>query len=281
MGRYFLKVAEARMSKGRIFEFWGTDLRRLETWDQKQREAAWQKRYEISLAEKRTKELKRTRKPASLAKGIADYRKKRGLSRTDFADELGVTRRSLYNYETGATPVPGDIVEKIVTRGDVELSDIFGLRPEAPHRRCRLDDARLAISLFAACLKAYRSAPVDKVITHVLLKVADWPLSVRRTDHSIKRVAQRLTDDLADEEMAEELDKELKNPSYESLILAGDSDEALAESVEQQFQLLQQSYATGDDEQFDQALTRVTEVRRMKANGVLDMIRERMAEPDP
>lgn len=269
------------MSKGRIFEFGGSDLRRLETWDQKQREAAWQRRYEITLAEKRAKELKRIRKPASLAKGIADYRKKRGLSRTDFADELGVTRRSLYNYETGVTPVPGDIVEKIVTRGDVELSDIFGLPPEAPHKRYRLDDARLAITLFAACLKAYRSAPVDKVVAHVVLKVADWPLSVRRTDHSIKRVAQRLTDDLADEEMAEELDKELKNPSYQSPILAGDSDEALANSVEQQFKLLQQSYATGDDEQFDQALTRVTEVRRMKANGVLDMIRERMAETDP
>ncbi|GFE52097.1 hypothetical protein So717_38500 [Roseobacter cerasinus] len=137
------------MSKSRIFEFGGSDLRRLETWDQKHREAAWQKRYEITLAEKRTKELKRTRKPASLAKGITDYRKIRGLSRT------------------------------------------------------------------------------------------------------------------------------------ESPILAGDSDEALADSVEQQFQLLQQSYATGNDEQFDQALTRVTEVRRMKANGVLDMIRERMAEPDP
>jgi transcriptional regulator with XRE-family HTH domain len=273
MGIYFLIILGTEMFNGRGFNF-GNDgsLRRLETWDQKQREAAWQKRYEISLAEKRTKELKRTRKPASLAKGIADYRKKRGLSRTDFADELGVTRRSLYNYETGATPVPGDIVEKIVTRGDVELSDIFGLRPEAPHRRCRLDDARLAISLFAACLKAYRSAPVDKVVAHVVLKVVEWPLSVRRTDHSIKRVAQRLTDDLADEEAAEELDRELKDPHYRSPMLAGDNVEALAESVEQQFQLLQQSYATGDDEQFNQALTRVTEVRRMKANGVLDMI---------
>jgi transcriptional regulator with XRE-family HTH domain len=273
MGIYFLIILGTEMFNGRGFNF-GNDgsLRRLETWDQKQREAAWQKRYEISLAEKRTKELKRTRKPASLAKGIADYRKKRGLSRTDFADELGVTRRSLYNYETGVTPVPGDIVEKIVTRGDVELSDIFGLRPEVPHRRCRLDDARLAISLFAACLKAYRSAPVDKVVAHVVLKVVEWPLSVRRTDHSIKRVAQRLTDDLADEEAAEELDRELKDPHYRSPMLAGDNVEALAESVEQQFQLLQQSYATGDDEQFNQALTRVTEVRRMKANGVLDMI---------
>jgi hypothetical protein len=34
------------MSKGRIFEFGGSDLRRIETWDTKQREAAWQKRYE-------------------------------------------------------------------------------------------------------------------------------------------------------------------------------------------------------------------------------------------
>jgi hypothetical protein len=118
-------------------------------------------------------------------------------------------------------------------------------------------------------------------VAHVVLKVVEWPLSVRRTDHSIKRVAQRLTDDLADEEAAEELDRELKDPHYRSPMLAGDNVEALAESVEQQFQLLQQSYATGDEEQFDQALIRVTEVRRMKANGVLDMIRERMAETDP
>jgi transcriptional regulator with XRE-family HTH domain len=270
------------MLKGRSFNF-GNDgsLRRLETWDGKQRRAAWQKRYEFRLAEDRAKKLKRTRKPASLAKGITDYRKKRGLSRTDFADELGVTRRSLYNYETGATPVPGDIIEKIVTRGDVELSEIFGLPPEAPHKRCRLDDARLAISLFAACLRAYRSTPVDKVVANVVLKVGEWPLSVRRTDHSIKRVAERLMDDLAEEELVEELDKELNNPNYLSPVVAGDTYEALAKSVEQQFQLLQQSYVSGDDDQFEQALLRVTQARRMKANGVLDMIREYDCEHQP
>ena len=80
--------------------------------------------------------------------------------------------------------------------------------------------------------------------------------------------------------MAEELDKELKDPTYRSKLLDGGTDEALADSVEQQFQVLQQSYATGDEDQFDQALTRVTQARRMKATGVLDMIRETLAEPD-
>ena len=163
----------------------------------------------------------------------------------------------------------------------MELAEIFGLPPEAPNISCRMDDARLAISLFAACLQAYRSAPVDEIVTDVVLKVGEWPQSVRRTEQSVRRVAQRLVDDLSDREMAEELDKELKDLTYRSQLLDGDTDEALANSVEQQFQLLQQSYATGDDDQFDQALTRVTEVRRMKANGVLDMIRERMAETDP
>lgn len=262
------------MSKGTVYRFGSrAKMRRAETWDRKQRQAGWQKRYEKSRALDRAKALRRTRKPASLAEGLAAYRKKRNLSRTAFASELGIDRRTLYNYENGSFPVPGNIVEQIIVRGDVELSEIFGLPPEDPHIFRKLDNARLAISLFIACLEEYRTGPIDEIVTEVVLKTAEWPPSVRRTEQSIKRVAQRITEEVSEREMAEELDKELKDPNYRSPALHDRTDVDLAESTDMQFHLLQQAYASGDDALFDQAVIRVVAARRVKSNGMLELIR--------
>lgn len=263
------------MSKETVFQFGSRGaLRRAETWDSKQRQAGWQKRYEKKRALDRAKELKPPRKQASLAKGLTAYRKQRNLSRTAFAKELGIKRRTLYNYENGTFPVPGNIIEKIISRGDVELSDIFGLPPEAPHIFRRFDDARLALSLFAACLEEYRTGSIDQIATEVVLKTGEWPFAVRRTEHSIKRVARRIAEELGEREMAAELDKEVSDPNYRSQLLEGQTEVALAENMELQFQFLQQAYASGNEELFDQAVARVEAARRMKSNGIMDMIKE-------
>lgn len=247
-------------------------LRRLETWDSKRREAGWQKRYEKSRAKKRTKELKRTRKTVSLARGLKDFRKKRGLSQEQLSKELGINRRSLCNYESGLRPVPGDVLEKVVSRGDVELSDIFGLAPEAPHIEHRFDDARLAISLLAACLEEHRSGPLDEIITEVIVRTGNWPRSLKLTEHSVKRIAARLMHDMAQRQWDAEVQKEMDDANFVSELLKGPTDKALAESVDLQFHLLQQSYATGDDRQFEAAITRVAAARRKLSTGVLELV---------
>lgn len=168
------------------------------------------------------------------------------MSQSVLAEELGITRRSLYTYETGIHPVPGNIVEKIISRGDVELSDIFGLPPEVPHISCRFDDARLAISLLAACLEEYRAGPIDEIVTEVVLKTGEWPLTRRRTEHSINRVASRVISDLSDRLIQEELDRKLIDNDYQSSPLDSPTDEDLAASGEMQFNLIQQAYATGN-----------------------------------
>ena len=50
------------------------------------------------------------------------------------------------------------------------------------------------------------------------------------------------------------------------------SDRALCESIELQAELLRVAYETGDAKTIDDALTRVTEARRMVANGMYDLI---------
>ena len=278
MGKYFLTVGELQMSNGTVFRFGSrSKMRRAETWDGKQRQAAWKKRYEKSRALDRAKALKRTRQPASLAKGLVAYRKKRKLSRTDFANELGIDRRTLYYYENGSFPVPGN-VEKIIIRGDVELSEIFGLPPEAPHISGRFDDARLAINLFVACLEKHRAGSVDEIVAEVVLKTGGWPSSVKQTEQSIKQIAQRITDEVSEREMAEELDKELKDPNYSSPVLRGEAGMELADNTDMQFHVLQQAYATGDEALFDQAVISVGAARRMKSNGFLRIVRSSTGE---
>lgn len=181
------------------------DLKRLETWDEKQRQAAWLDRREKRLAKDRKRELKRVRRKPSLSKGLRYYRVSLGISRTQFAAEVGVTRRALYNYEAGTRPIPGDLLERIVARGDVELSDIFGLPPEPSTTSSRFDDARLAISLLAACIEEYPSVPFDTLVAYVVAQTGTWPSSIRKTEASIKRVAQWITNEIAEDELQTEI----------------------------------------------------------------------------
>ena len=53
-----------------------------------------------------------------------------------------------------------------------------------------------------------------------------------------------------------------------------EEDAALARSRALQFQLIAAAYETGDDEKFEQALYRVTTVRRMLSSGILELIEE-------
>lgn len=50
------------------------------------------------------------------------------------------------------------------------------------------------------------------------------------------------------------------------------SDRALCERIELQAELLRAAYETGDARTIDSALIRVTEARRMVANGMYDLI---------
>lgn len=50
------------------------------------------------------------------------------------------------------------------------------------------------------------------------------------------------------------------------------TDLELAESLDLQASLLNQAYETGDQAKIDNALNWVTSVRRMKSNGMIDLI---------
>ncbi|MEM6340140.1 MAG: hypothetical protein AAF729_03245 [Pseudomonadota bacterium] len=90
-------------------------------------------------------------------------------------------------------------------------------------------------------MEEHRAGPVDEIAAEVVLKTGEWPQSVRRTENSIRRVAQRINDEVSGHEMAEELDKELKDPNYHSPALHGVTDLELADNIDLQFHFLQQA----------------------------------------
>ncbi len=143
-------------------------------------------------SDKRTRELKTTREVPSIAEGLTNYRKKTGLPRTKFAKEFGVTRRALFNYEKGNRTVPGDLLERIVARGDVELSDILGLPPEPPTQTLRIADAKLAIDVFEAFRAKYPEVVDEDVKFFIAFEVARWPMTFKRTPKAMERVATRI-----------------------------------------------------------------------------------------
>jgi len=148
----------------------------------------------------RKRKLHASRKNLSFAQGLKTCRKLRDMTRSEFADAIGVTRRALYNYETGQRSVPGDLIEKIAKEGDLDLHEVFGTTFErAPVERCRY-----------VSLKQHFSTAGDSVVSHIMAEDADiqreaaeaaatWPANIKITEKSISNVTRRLAEQLADD----------------------------------------------------------------------------------
>lgn len=156
----------------------------------------------------RKRKLQTSRRSLSFAKGIKTCREIRDMTRDEFAAEMGITRRALYNYETGQRSVPGDLIEKIAREGDLELHEIFGSRFENAPIKQRKSDAALAIQLYKS-LKDRFSEAGDTVHSHIeaddtdIQRVAaeaaaSWPINVKITEKSVANVTKRVADELAD-----------------------------------------------------------------------------------
>lgn len=186
-----------------VYKFDMSRTRRRETWDSKKRSSLWSESYQSKLKAERTSLLAAQRVKPSLASGLKHYRLSLGMSRIEFAEVFGISRRALYNYESGRRAVGGDLLEKIVKRGDVELTELFGLPSEPAQLDAQLSQARLSIDLFRACLAAYERADIQDVRAFVAIEVAKWPQSVPKTELNIRRVAERVMNELAEQHRQE------------------------------------------------------------------------------
>ncbi|MGZ2258538.1 helix-turn-helix domain-containing protein [Roseobacter sp. A03A-229] len=189
-----------------VFKFASTKRRRRATWAAKRQTRALEDSVEQKQVSNRQRALVSSRRNLSIARGLRAYRKFLGLSQADFAVQFGITRRALYNYEKGLRSVSGDLLERIVARGDIELSDVFGLSPEPATVAVRLDDARTAIDLYRACSAEYPSASHEDIRAYVASETANWPVTLKKTKKNLCNVAKRLMEELSEQHL---LEKEL------------------------------------------------------------------------
>ncbi len=146
----------------------------------------------------RLKQLKNSRTRASLAQGLIKYREKRGLSKSQLAQLLGVTRRALFNYESGKRSVPGDVLERLFKEGDAELNEYFAVPPEQPPTEKRRDAALLAIDLLRYCHSIFPEADAIDLREVAAEGAAKWQTNVKTTDKNLKKMAAELVDGLKD-----------------------------------------------------------------------------------
>ncbi|MDO6757617.1 helix-turn-helix domain-containing protein [Phaeobacter inhibens] len=146
----------------------------------------------------RAQKLMEQRSGASFAEALKSYRTNRKLTRTALADLLGVTRRALFNYETGARSVPGEIMEAIAKRGDAELHQLFAVPYEQPSEEQRRTDAKLAIDLFVACKEIFPEADEKDLIEAATDGAASWQPNVKPTPKNLEKVAKREIDKIKD-----------------------------------------------------------------------------------
>ncbi len=158
---------------------------------------------------KRTRQLRANRKNLSIAQGLRKCRELRGISRDEFAQAMGITRRALYNYEAGLRSVPGELIEKIAKNGDLELHEILGTKFENPPTERRKSDATLAIRIYLN-LKYEISEASDSQVSHISADDTDmqrlaadaavsWSNTAKVTEKSIANVTKRLAEQLADD----------------------------------------------------------------------------------
>jgi transcriptional regulator with XRE-family HTH domain len=157
----------------------------------------------------RKRRLQASRRNLSFAQGLKTCRELRDMTRSEFADAMGITRRALYNYETGQRSVPGDLIEKIAKEGDLDLHEVFGTTFERAPVERRKSDAVLAIQIYVS-LKQQFSTADDSVVSHITAEDADiqrkageaaatWPTNIKITEKSISNVTKRLAEQLADD----------------------------------------------------------------------------------
>lgn len=88
---------------------------------------------------------------------IRTLRERMGRSLTDFADDIGVSKQTLYKYENNIiTNIPSDKIEAIADHANVSPGFIMGWEPEYPEYPLKplgkLDSKDIEL------LKAYHSA---------------------------------------------------------------------------------------------------------------------------
>lgn len=154
--------------------------------------------FALRRANKRAKMLAEQRSEASLANALKHYREHRNYTRTELADMLGITRRALFNYETGARAVPGEVLETLVKRGDAELHQLFAVPYEPAPEEQRVRDAQLAIDLFAECRNVLPEADVSDLRRVAAEAAATWQTNLKPTRKNVRSVAIRLTDTIKD-----------------------------------------------------------------------------------
>jgi transcriptional regulator with XRE-family HTH domain len=83
------------------------------------------------------------REPVMLTIGerIALWRVRRGLSKKQLADEVGISAKQLSRYESDLIPPPTDVLRKLVVRLGISADYVIGLKEEAsrvkPHGKER------------------------------------------------------------------------------------------------------------------------------------------------
>jgi len=130
------------------------------------------------------------------------------MTRSEFADAMGVTRRALYNYETGQRSIPSDLIEEVAKEGDLEFHEIFGSSFENASFEQRRSDAALAIKLYLSLKDRFSEgshtehshiAADDADILRIAAKAAaSWSDKVKVTEKSIANVTKRVAEELAD-----------------------------------------------------------------------------------
>lgn len=160
----------------------------------------------LQRAKKRREMLLKQRAGASLANALKQYREDKNYTRTELAEMLGITRRALFNYETGARPVPGGILETLVKKGDAELHQLFAVPYETAPEVRRVRDAELAIDLFAECQKAFPEADLQVLRRVAAEGASTWPPNLKLTEKNINSVARRLIERVKDDYASQDLE---------------------------------------------------------------------------
>lgn len=160
--------------------------------------------YAEYLRRKDAKQRQANRKHICVSEGLIRCRKQQKLNQTDFANFLGISRRALVNYESGRRVVGGDVLEKILADGQIELHELFNLNPDPVPISTRLEIAELTVKLITACRDECPNVDTDKVLSLVPHVVAQWPKSRRTSRKNIEKAASKILDDIDEWEAAEE-----------------------------------------------------------------------------
>lgn len=152
--------------------------------------------YAEYLRREDAKRRQANRKHICVSEGLVRCRKQRKLNQTDFANFLGISRRALVNYENGRRVVGGDVLEKILADGQIEMHAVFNLNPEPVPINTRLEIAELTAKLISACRDECPNVDTDKVLSLVPHVVAQWPKSRRTSRKNIEKAASKILDDI-------------------------------------------------------------------------------------